>query len=82
MRRNPKPHIEATIRSLVPTFTKLCSLEKAPYITFERQEVKRLGLKRYSNLGRRYFGMAWFKENVIYISPRHEKTDSARNTLA
>lgn len=82
MRRKPKPYIEAQLQMLLPAFTKLCGLERVPYLTFSKGEVKKLGLRRYSNLGNRYLGMAWCKENVIYVSPRHEKIESARHTLA
>ena len=79
-RIKPKPYVEAMVRSALPGLTKLCALERIPFLTFSKQQIKRLGLKRYSNLGNRYRGFAWSDKNVIYISPRID-AEQARKTL-
>ena len=83
-RRKPKPYIEATVFSLVPSFSKLCGLSPSPLVVFERQAARDIGLRHYKRLRsfRRYLGVAYHKANMIWINPNHETTDGVRHTLA
>jgi predicted SprT family Zn-dependent metalloprotease len=80
-RQKPKPYIEAVARQIVPKFTKLCGLERMPYVTFSRPEVRQLIQGRKRNMTR-YMGTAYIKENVIWLNPRHNTADDVRNSLA
>ena len=43
--------------------------------------MKSLGLRRYLNLNRRYLGMAWTRQNVIFVTRRHDTIEGARKLL-
>jgi|GEM_PF-4970833 hypothetical protein len=83
-RRKPKPYIEAGVLSLVSAFTKLCGLQQAPLVVFERQAARDIGLRHYKRLRNfsRAWGTSYHKANMIWISPNHETIEEARHTLA